>query len=355
MSHHFKAAGSEERSPLDGDRGNGSTRSARRTFNGTLLAGAAALASLAPALSHAQESAWPARPIRLVVPFAPGGSADMLGRLVADGLSKAFAQTVTVENKPGATGVIGSSEVARAKPDGHTLLLGFDGTITIAPVTQGNVSFNPLKDFSPISKLADVGLVVAVHPSIPARDMKQLIDWSRSNPGKLSFASPGLGSTAHLAGEQLRLEAGLDWLHVPYGASGSGKFVNDLIGGSVPAALISIAVAAPYIRDGRIVGVGVPSAAPSAAIPGVPTFAQAGLGRFNVSSWFALLGPADMAPAQVERINAEVRKLLATAQVAERLAKAGMDPTPSSASGLGELIASDLAKWRKVAAQLPKN
>jgi len=192
---------------------------------------------------------------------------------------------------------IGAAEVARAKPDGHTLLLGFDGTIAIAPVIQANVGFDPLKDFSSIARLADVGLVVAVHPSIPARDMRQLIDWSKANPGKLSFASPGPGSTAHLAGEQLRLEAGLDWLHVPYGASGSGKFVNDLIGGSVPAALISIAVAAPYIREGRIVGVGVPSLAPNVAIPDVPTFAVAGLERFNVSSWFALLGPAGMSSA----------------------------------------------------------
>ena len=216
------------------------------------LFGFCALAAL-PGQSLAQDSTS-GRPVRLIIPFAAGGSADMLGRLVAEGLSKSLGLTVTPENKPGATGAIGAAEVARAKPDGHTLLLGFDGTIAIAPVIQANVGFDPLKDFSPISRLADVGLVVAVHPSIPARDMRQLIEWSKANPGKLSFASPGPGSTAHLAGEQLRLEAGLDWLHVPYGASGSGKFVNDLIGGSVPAALISIAVAAPYIREGRIVG-----------------------------------------------------------------------------------------------------
>jgi len=279
----------------------------------------------------------------------------MLGRLVAEGLSKSLGLTVTPENKPGATGAIGAAEVARAKPDGHTLLLGFDGTIAIAPVIQANVGFDPLKDFSPISRLADVGLVVAVHPSIPARDMRQLIEWSKANPGKLSFASPGPGSTAHLAGEQLRLEAGLDWLHVPYGASGSGKFVNDLIGGSVPAALISIAVAAPYIREGRIVGVGVPSPEPNVAIPGVPTFAVAGLERFNVSSWFALLGPAGMSAAQVDRLNAEVQKLLRSPAVGERLLKAGMDPTPSTPAALSERIAADLEKWRKVAARLPRN
>jgi len=303
----------------------------------------------------AAQDASSGRPVRLVIPFAAWGSADMLGRLVADGLSKALGVAVTPENKPGATGAIGSAEVARAKPDGHTLLLGFDGTIAIAPVIQANVGFDPLKDFSPIARLADVGLVVAVHPSIPARDMRQLIDWSKANPGKLSFASPGPGSTAHLAGEQLRLEAGLDWLHVPYGASGSGKFVNDLIGGSIPAALISIAVAAPYIRDGRIVGVGVPSSAPNAAIPDVPTFAKAGLERFNVSSWFALLGPAGMAKSQVDRLNAEIQTLLTSPSVVERLSKAGMDPTPSAPAALSERIASDLEKWRKVASRLPKN
>ena len=331
-------------------------------FNFLMVRARAALASLfglcalaaVPGPTLAQDSTS-GRPVRLVIPFAAGGSADMLGRLVAEGLSKSLGFTVTPENKPGATGAIGAAEVARAKPDGHTLLLGFDGTIAIAPVIQANVGFDPLKDFSPISKLADVGLVVAVHPSVPARDMRQLIEWSKANPGKLSFASPGPGSTAHLAGEQLRLEAGLDWLHVPYGASGSGKFVNDLIGGSVPAALISIAVAAPYIREGRIVGVGVPSPEPNVAIPGVPTFAVAGLERFNVSSWFALLGPAGMSPAQVDRLNIEVQKLLRSPAVGERLLKAGMDPTPSSPAALSERVAADLEKWRKVAARLPRN
>ena len=316
-----------------------------------VLAGAFGSLSARPIAAQEAQS----RPARLVVPFAAGGSADMLGRVVADGLSRALGQTVTVENKPGATGVIGAAEVARARPDGQTLLLGFDGTLAIAPVIQANVSFDPLKDFSPIGKLADVGLVVAVHPSIPARDMRQLIEWSRANPGRLSFASPGPGSTAHLAGEQLRLEAGLDWLHVPYGASGSGKFVNDLIGGSVPAALISIAVAAPYIREGRIIGVGVPSPAPSSAIPGVPTFAQAGLERYNVSSWFALLGPAGMNAMQVERLNGALRQILLSAAVGERLTKAGMEPTPTSAAELSQIIAADLAKWQKVAVRLPKS
>ena len=319
------------------------------------LAAFAGLAAVVAAPPAAAQEAASGRPVRLVIPFAAGGSADMLGRLVAEGLSKSLGVTVTPENKPGATGAIGAAEVARAKPDGHTLLLGFDGTIAIAPVIQANVGFDPLKDFSSIARLADVGLVVAVHPSIPARDMRQLIEWSKANPGKLSFASPGPGSTAHLAGEQLRLEAGLDWLHVPYGASGSGKFVNDLIGGSVPAALISIAVAAPYIRDGRIIGVGVPSPAPNIAIPDVPTFAMAGLERFNVSSWFALLGPAGMSPVQVERLNADIQKLLRSPAVAERLLKAGMDPTPSAPSALSERIAADLDKWRKVATRLPKN
>ena len=319
------------------------------------LAALTGLAAVGPFQPVAAQDAASGRPVRLVIPFAAGGSADMLGRLVAEGLSKSLGVTVTPENKPGATGAIGAAEVARAKPDGHTLLLGFDGTIAIAPVIQANVGFDPLKDFSSIARLADVGLVVAVHPSIPARDMRQLIDWSKANPGKLSFASPGPGSTAHLAGEQLRLEAGLDWLHVPYGASGSGKFVNDLIGGSVPAALISIAVAAPYIREGRIVGVGVPSLVPNVAIPDVPTFAMAGLERFNVSSWFALLGPAGMSSPQVERLNAEVQKLLRSPAVAERLLKAGMDPTPSAPSALSERIAADLDKWRKVAARLPKS
>lgn len=310
--------------------------------------------SLAAGAAFAQTEAYPSRPVKLIVPFAPGGSADMLARVLAEGMSKGLGQQVQVENKPGATGVIGTTEVARAKPDGHTLLLGFDGTLTIAPFIQKNVAFNPSKDFAPISKLTDVAFVVVVNPSIPAKNMKELLAYSKANPGKLSYASPGVGSTAHMLGEQLRLEGGLDWVHIPYGGSGSGKFIIDVIGGSTPAAVISIAVAAPFVRDGKVTGVGVPSAQPNAALPAVPTFAQSALGQFNVASWFALLAPAGTPAAVVSKLNTEVAKVLATDAFKTRMAAAGMDVTPSSPAELGALISADSRKWAKVAERIPK-
>jgi len=304
--------------------------------------------------SLAQTETYPARPVKIIVPFGPGGSADMLARVLGEGLSKELGQSFQIENKAGATGVIGTTEVARAKPDGHTLLLGFDGTLTITPFIQNNVTFNATKDFAPISKLTDVAFVVVVNPSIPVKNIKELVEYSKANPGKLSYASPGVGSTAHMLGEQLRLEAGLDWVHIPYGGSGSGKFIIDVIGGSTPAAVISIAVAASSVREGKVLGIGVPSSQINSALPQVPTFGQAGFERFNVASWFALLAPIGTSDHIIKKLNTEVAKVLATDAFKARMAIAGMDVTPSTPAELAQLIASDLKKWEKVAERIPK-
>ncbi|MEI7569469.1 MAG: tripartite tricarboxylate transporter substrate binding protein [Alcaligenaceae bacterium] len=304
--------------------------------------------------SLAQTETYPARPVKIIVPFGPGGSADMLARVLGEGLSKELGQSFQIENKAGATGVIGTTEVARAKPDGHTLLLGFDGTLTITPFIQNNVTFNATKDFAPISKLTDVAFVVVVNPSIPVKNIKELVEYSKANPGKLSYASPGVGSTAHMLGEQLRLEGGLDWVHIPYGGSGSGKFIIDVIGGSTPAAVISIAVAASSVREGKVLGIGVPSSQINSALPLVPTFGQAGFERFNVASWFALLAPIGTPDQIIKRLNTDVAKVLATDAFKARMAIAGMDVTPSTPTELSQLIASDLKKWEKVAKRIPK-
>ena len=294
------------------------------------------------------QGAWPNKPIKLVVPFGAGGSADMLARVVAEGLGHSLKQTVVVENKPGATGAIGATSVARAAPDGYTLLLAFDGTVAIMPALQPNFPFDPLKDLQPVTKLADVDLVIAVNPAVPARNIKDLLQYAKANPGQLSYASPGVGSTAQMAGELLRAKAGLDWVHVPY-ASGSGKFVLDVVGGSVPAAFISVAVAAPFIADKKLVGVGVPSAQRNRAIPDVPTFRESGVPGFDAASWFGLSAPAGTPREIVNRLNREVHALLATPAVARRLQDAGMNPSLSSPEDFGQLIRSDLAKWSEVA------
>jgi tripartite-type tricarboxylate transporter receptor subunit TctC len=304
---------------------------------------------LYPLLARAQEP-YPNKTIKLVVPFGPGGSADMLARVIAEGLTASLKKTVIVENKPGATGVIGAAYAARAEPDGYTLLLAFDGTVAIAPAIQANFPFDPLKDLAPVSKLADVDLVVVVNPSVPARTIKELIQYGKANPGKLSYASPGMGSTAQMAGELLRVKAGLDWVHVPY-ASGSGKFVLDVIGGSVPAAFISVAVAAPFIADKKLVGVGVPSAQRNRAIPDVPTFRESGLPGFDAASWFGLSAPAATPKDIVERLNKEVHAILSNPATAKRLQDAGLNPSMTTPAEFGALIRSDLAKWGEVARQ----
>jgi tripartite-type tricarboxylate transporter receptor subunit TctC len=308
---------------------------------------AAPLLSSWPA--RAQE-AYPARAVKLVVPFGPGGSADMLARVLAEGLGASLKKTVVVENKPGATGVIGAGQVARAEPDGYTLLLAFDGTVAIAPVIQPNFPFDPQKDLAPVSKLADVDLVVVVNPSVPARNIRELIQYAKANPGKLSYASPGVGSTAQMAGELLRVKAGLDWVHVPY-ASGSGKFVMDVVGGSVPAAFISVAVAAPFIADRKLIGIGVPSAQRNRAIAEVPTFRESGLPGFDAASWFGLSAPAGTPKDIIDRLNREVHAVLSSPATVKRLQDGGLNPSMTTPAEFGALIRSDLAKWAEVAKQ----
>lgn len=295
------------------------------------------------------QTTYPDRPIKLVIPFGAGGSADMLGRLLGDRLRVALNTPVIVENKPGATGAIGASAVAKAEPDGYTLLLVFDGTVTIAPVLQDNFPFNPLRDLTPIAKLADVDLVIAANPSVPAKNIKELLAYSKANPGKLSYASPGMGSTAQMGGELMRLKGGMEWVHIPYGASGSGKFVLDVIGGSVPVAFISVAVAAPFIKDKKLVGIGVPSAQRNPAIPDTPTFQEVGITGFDVASWFGLAAPAKTPQPIVDRLNKEIKTILADPEVIARLHGAGMNPSWSTPKAMGELIQNDLARWGEVA------
>ena len=295
------------------------------------------------------QGAYPNKAIKLVVPFGAGGSADMLARLMGDRLRAVLNTPVIVENRPGATGVIGATAVARAEPDGYTLLLVFDGTVSIAPVLQANFPFNPIKDLAPIAKLADVDLVIAANPSVPAKNIKELLAYSNANPGKLSFASPGMGSTAQMAGELMRIKGGMDWTHIPYGASGSGKFVLDVIGGSVPVAFISVAVAAPFINDKKLVGIGVPSAQRNSAIPNTPTFQEAGLTGFDVSSWFGLSAPAHTPEPIITRLNQEIKTILADPEVIAKLKSSGMNPSWSTPQAMGEMIQQDLVRWGEVA------
>ena len=323
----------------------------RRSYFSRLgsLVAMALFALFLPSTHVNAQSAYPNKPIKLVVPFGAGGSADMLARLVGDRLRASLGTPVIVENRPGATGVIGSTAVARAEPDGYTLLLVFDGTISIAPVLDPNFPFNPLKDIAPISKLADVDLVIAANPSVPARNIKELLAYSQAHSGKLSYASPGMGSTAQMAGELMRLKAGMDWVHIPYGGSGSGKFVLDVIGGTVPVAFISVAVAAPFINDKKLVGIGVPSAQRNPAIPNTPTFREAGVSGFDVASWFGLAAPANTPATIISRLNQDLKSILSDPEVIAKLQSSGMTPAWSTPQSMGKLIQEDISRWAEVA------
>ena len=192
-------------------------------------------------------------------------------------------------------------------------------------------------------------LVIAANPAVPASNIKELLEYSQANPGKLSYASPGMGSTAQMGGELMRLKGGMNWVHIPYGASGSGKFVMDVIGGSVPVAFISVAVAAPFIKDKKLVGLGVPSAQRNSAIPDTPTFQEVGFTGFDVASWFGLAAPANTPQTIIDRLNQELKTILSQPDVVERLNGAGMVPAWSTPQAMGQLIESDLTRWGEVA------
>ena len=242
----------------------------------TLMALSAGLASN----SYAQTD-YPNKPIRLIVPFTPGGVTDASARLVAEQMSKRLGHQMIVENKPGASGNIGTSQVAAAEPDGYTLVLGFDGTIVINPHVFPSIPFDPVKDFAPVGKIGDAILILVAHPSVAANNVKELIALSKTDPNGLNYGTSGLGSTPHIAGETLNIVADSKLVHVPY--KGGGQALIDVQGGSIPLVFTAVAGALPHIQNGRIKGIGVTSAARAPSLPNIQTFIEAGLPNFGPS------------------------------------------------------------------------
>ncbi|MFM7011977.1 MAG: Bug family tripartite tricarboxylate transporter substrate binding protein, partial [Betaproteobacteria bacterium] len=260
----------------------------KRKIIAALLTTAAASLGLASA-THAQ-GAYPNKPIRLIVPFTPGGVTDTSARLIADQMTKRLGQQIIVENKPGASGNIGTSQVAQSDPDGYTLLLGFDGTMVINPHVFASVPFDAVKDFAPVGKIGDADLVIVAHPSVKANNIKELIALSKSEPNGLNYGTSGLGSTPHIAGETLNIKTGSKLVHVPY--KGGGQAMIDLQGGNIPLVFTAVAGALPHIKAGRIKAIGVPSATRSPSLPDTQTFIEAGLPNFLLASWVGILAPA---------------------------------------------------------------
>jgi tripartite-type tricarboxylate transporter receptor subunit TctC len=283
-----------------------------------------ALATLAalPGLAAAQ-SPYPSKPIRLVVPFTPGGVTDTSGRLIAEQLSKRLGQQVIVDNKPGASGNIGTQQVAAAEPDGYTVLLGFDGTLTINPHVFDKVPFNAVRDFAPIGKIGDAVLILVSHPAVAAKTLQDVIALSKTQTGGLSYGTSGTGGTPHIAGELLKQRTGANLVHVPY--KGGGQALTDVLGGNIPLVYTAVAGAQAHVKSGKLHAVAVSSAQRSKSLPDVPTFIEAGITDFDINSWVGLLAPAKTPKAIVDRLTTELNAVLNDPQNRDKLNLMGIN------------------------------
>ena len=287
---------------------------------------------------------YPTRPIRMIVGFAPGGGTDLTARPVAQKLSELMGQQVIVENRPGAGGNIATEQVARAAPDGYTLLMGTIASLAISPGLYGNLRFDPETDFAPVIQVVDATNVLALHPSVPANSVKELIALARHR--SLSAGSSGVAATGHLSIELFNLMAGVKLVHVPY--KGGAPAMGDLVGGQVHLIFATAASAIPHIKSGRIKGIAVTTAKRSSLLPELPTISEAGLAGFDANNWYGLVAPAKTPRAIIDQLNAEVTKILSMPDVRTTLFNQGLDPAPGTPEQFGAYIKSERAKWAKV-------
>jgi tripartite-type tricarboxylate transporter receptor subunit TctC len=307
-----------------------------------LAAGAAVL----PAASHvARAQSYPARSVRAIVAFAPGGVTDTFARLMAQKLGERLGQQFYIENITGATGNIGTGQAAKAAPDGYTLLFAFSSYV-VNPTLFDKIPYDPYKDFEPVTLAVTSTTVLAVHPSVPAKTVGDLVALVKANPGKYSYSSAGAGTQAHLAGEQLRLSLGLDLVHVPY--SGGGPAIAAVVGGHTPVGFSSPAAAIPQIKQGNVRALAVTSKKRSQTLPDVPTMAEAGYPDIEGDSWVGVLVPAGTPKDIISLLNREVAKIIALPDVKARLAELGYDPVASTPEEFANRIKAEIEIWAKV-------
>jgi tripartite-type tricarboxylate transporter receptor subunit TctC len=290
--------------------------------------------------------AYPAHAVRMIIASTPGGSVDTIARTIGPRLSERWGQQLLVDNRPGAGGAIGGDLVAKAQPDGYTLLLG-----TIAPLAtnislQKKFPYDPLKDFAPVSLVATQNLMLVVHPSVPAKTVKELVRFAKSQPGKLSFASAGNGTGSHLSGELFKQMTGIDILHVPY--KGVQPAMVDVISGQVAINFPSILSGLPHVRAGRVCALAVTGAKRSRAVPELPTMQEAGVQGYESMTWYAIVAPAGTPQDIVTKLSTEVAAILKQPEVTDRLSNEGADPVGSTPQEFGRYLKSEIEKWRKV-------
>jgi len=307
---------------------------------------ATVLATLGVLLStgaRATAETYPSRQIHLIVPFPPGGGNDAMARIVGDKLGEALGQRVVIENKGGAGGVVGTASVAKAAPDGHTLLLGHTGTLAINPHLYRTISYDPRLDFAPVGQIARIPLVMVVNPSLAARTVQEFIALAKSRPGQLNYASSGVGTGSHLAAELFASRAGISMTHVPYRGTAPG--ITDLIGGRVEVSFSVVSAAATQVEGGNLRALAVTGSERSPTLPEVPTMAQAGLPGFEAVLNYGLVAPAGTPGAAIALLNAKLAAILGADDMKARLVADGAEPTPSSSEAYGALIAQDLERW----------
>jgi tripartite-type tricarboxylate transporter receptor subunit TctC len=310
------------------------------------LVGARSAAAQQQRRPPASADRWPSRAVRLVVPFAAGGSTDVAARILAERMGQALGQPVVVENRAGSGGLIGADAVAKAEPDGHTLLMATTGLLAIAPHLYPQMPFDPARDFAPVSLAFATDLVIAVANAVPAGTLAEFVRHAKERPGAVSYASSGAGTTTHAATELFRLAAGVELLHVPY--RGSGPAMNDLVAGNIQLMVDQIAGAIGQINDGRIRALAVTGAKRHALLPEVPTVGEAGLPAAQASSWGGVVAPAGTAGPVVAKANAAVRDAVAQPAVRQRMAAAGADPVTLSPAVFAAFIQAEREKWGRV-------
>jgi tripartite-type tricarboxylate transporter receptor subunit TctC len=303
------------------------------------------LSSLSTGAALAQD-AWPSKPIRLVVPFSAGGTSDILARTIGEKLQAALKQTIVIDNKAGAGGVIGADLVAKSPPDGYTMLIGTISSNAINPALQPKMPYNAATDFAPVILLGSISNVLLVGAEQPYKTVKDLITAAKAKPGDIAFASAGQGSSQHMSGELFKLLAGAELMHVPY--KGSAPAVQDVIAGQIPMSFETVTVALPHIQSGKARALAVTSAQRSPALPNTPTLQEAGVAGFDVASWQALYMPAGTPPAIVQRMNAEVEKILAAPEVKAKMEGLGLMHTTNTPEQFVSFGRAEIAKWTKV-------
>lgn len=306
----------------------------------------AALTAIVPLSAQAQ--AWPSKqPIKFVVPYPPGGASDVTARLLSVKLTEALGQSVVVENRPGANGILALDLVAKSAPDGYTILMANLGPNGINPGVYHKLPYDPIKGFTPITLTSVVPLVVLVAPTLPVKSMQELISYAKENPGKLTYASAGNGSANHLAGEMMKTMTGMQVVHVPY--KGDSPAVADVAGGTVSMMFPTVVAGIPHIKSGKLRALAVTGAKRSSSLPNVPTVSEAGIPGFEAVSWGGVMGPAGLPPEITNRLNSEIVQILKMPDVAEKLTSLGADIVGSTPEEFGAYLKAEIAKWGKVA------